>query len=282
VSEVSRNLRSNLRRIVYRFEKVIWQDMKLSKFYIPLGALVLIVLGGSIFLNFRLYNQAKKYYFELNETRLDPVGLGYYPANPQGVTDTNQFRVVFFGDSRSASWTSPTLNGYEFINRGIGSQTSVQTRERFSSHVRPLKPNVVVIQVGINDLKTIGLFPERREEIVSSCKANIKRIVAESRSLGAVAILTTIFPAGEVPLERKPFWSDEIGKAVKEVNAYIATLADDKTIVFDTFSLLADRQGVMLSQYRVDELHYNEQAYVMLNKELVQLINTVRQRTVQS
>ncbi len=253
--------------------------MKLSKFYLPLGALVLLMLGGSIILNFILYNQAKKYYFELNQTRLDPVGLGYYPANSQGVTAPNQLRVVFFGDSRAASWISPTLNGYEFINRGIGSQTSVQIRERFSSHVRPLKPNVVVIQFGINDLKTIGLFPERREEIVSNCKANIQRIVAETKSLGAVAILTTIFPAGDVPLQRKPFWSDEIGKAVKEVNAYIATLADDQTIVFDTFSLLADRQGVMFSQYRVDELHYNAQAYEILNKELVQVINTVRQRT---
>ncbi len=204
--------------------------MKLSKRYVLLNALALIMLGGSYFFNFLLYSQIKKYYFELNQTRLDPLGLSYYPVNSKEVTSTHPFRVVFFGDSRAASWTPPNINGYEFINRGISSQTSVQTIKRFSYHVRPLKPNVVVVQVGINDLKTVALFPEHRKLIVANCQTNIKQIVEESRNLGAVVIITTIFPVGNVPLARKPFWSDEIDQTVKETNAYIATLADDKTI----------------------------------------------------
>ncbi len=256
------------------------KDMKLKKRCILLNTIVLITIGGSIFLNFFIYSQAKKYYFELNQTRLDPLGLSYYPVKSKEITGTNQFRVVFFGDSRAANWTSPNISGYEFINRGISSQTSVQTIQRFSYHVRSLKPNVVVIQVGINDLKTVALFPERRKLIVTNCQANIKRIVEESRNLGAVVIVTTIFPVGEVPLARKPFWSDEIGQTVKETNAYIATLADDKTIVFDTFSLLADSQGMMLQNYRADGLHLNNQGYVILNKELVQLINRIQRGTM--
>jgi lysophospholipase L1-like esterase len=132
------------------------------------------------------------------------------------------------------------------------------------------------VQVGINDLKTVALFPERRQSIVTDCQANIKQIVEESKKLGATVILTTVLPAGEVPLPRKPFWSDDIGKAVKETNAYIATLADDKTMVFDAFSLLADSKGMMLKQYRSDELHFTEPAYVILNEKLVQLINKIK------
>lgn len=233
------------------------------------------MLGGSILLNFFLYGRAKQYYFELNQTRLDPLELSHYPVSLKEVTDTHQIRVVFFGDSRAASWTSPSNSGYEFINRGIFSQTSVQTLQRFAYHVRPLKPDVVIIQVGINDLKAIALFPERRKSIVTNCQANIKRMVEESKKLGAVVIVTTIFPAGDVPLERKPFWSDEISQTIKEMNAYIATLADEKTIVFDTFSILADSQGILLQKYRVNELHLNEQGYVILNKELVQLLNII-------
>lgn len=249
--------------------------MILSKRSILLSALVLVVLGSSIFLNISLYSRAKQFYRELNQTRLDPLGLNEYPTNLKQVTDTAQTRVVFFGDSRAASWISPNISEYEFINRGISSQTSVQTIQRFAAHVRPLKPNVVIIQVGINDLKTIGLFPERRDAIVANCQANIKRIVEESRNLGAVAIVTTIFPVGEVPLQRKPFWSDEISPAIKEVNAYIATLAGEKTIVLDTFSILADSQGMMLQKYRADELHLNEQGYAIINKDLSQLLNTM-------
>lgn len=234
------------------------------------------MLGGSIFLNILIYDKAKKYYLELNETRLDPSGLNHYPVNLKKPKDERQIRVVFFGDSRAEGWISPNISGYEFINRGIHGQTSVQTIQRLASHLGSLQPNVVIIQVGVNDLKTIGLFPERSESIVANCRENIKRIVEESKNLGAVVILTTIFPIGEVPLQRKPFWSDEIDKAVQEMNAYITTLAEDRVIIFDAFSVLANSQGMMLKEYGKDELHLNNRGYKLLNNELVKLLNTIR------
>lgn len=93
--------------------------------------------------------------------------------------------------------------------------------------------------------------------------------------------LLTIFPVGEVPLQRKPFWSDDISRAIKEVNAYIATLAGDKIIVFDTFPILGDSQGMMLPKYRADELHLNEEGYAILNQNLSQLLNTRERRKLQ-
>jgi len=256
--------------------------MTLSKHSILLTALLLVVLGSSIFVNILLFRRAKQFYLELNQTRLDPLGLNNYPTNLKQLTNTNPTRVVFFGDSRAASWTSPNISEYEFINRGISSQTSVQAIERFAYHVSSLKPNIVIIQVGVNDLKTIPLFPERRNAIVANCQANIKRIVEESRNLGAVVIVTTIFPVGEVPLQRKPFWSDDISRAIKEVNAYIATLAGDKIIVFDTFPILGDSQGMILPKYRADELHLNAQGYAILNQNISQLLNTMERKKVQN
>jgi lysophospholipase L1-like esterase len=240
----------------------------LKKNYILFSVLGLGLLVCSFFVNFLLYNRTSKYYLELNQTRLDPLGLNYYPVNSQVVAKPDRSRVVFFGDSRAASWLPPKIDRYEFINRGISSQTSAQTIARFSAHVSPLKPNLVIVQVGVNDLKTIALFPERKQAIITNCQANIKQIIQASRKLGAVVMVTTILPTGEVPLERKPFWSDEIGLAIKQVNTYIKTLADDKTVVFDTYALLADRRGLMLPQYRLDELHFNQQGYTILNQEL--------------
>ncbi|MCC3509830.1 MAG: SGNH/GDSL hydrolase family protein [Microcoleus sp. PH2017_17_BER_D_A] len=222
--------------------------MTLSKHSILLTALLLLVLGSSIFLNILLFSRAKQYYRELNQTRLDPLGLNNHPINAQPVTNTKQTRVVFFGDSRAASWTSPNLGEYEFINRGIGSQTSVQAIERFAYHVSSLKPKIVIIQVGVNDLKTIPLFPESRNAIVANCQANIKRI----------------------------------SRAIKEVNAYIATLAGEKIIVFDTFPILGDSQGMILRKYSSDELHLNAQGYAILNENLSPLLNTSGQKKVQN
>jgi lysophospholipase L1-like esterase len=252
--------------------KASLNNMAFSKHHLLLNAIGLLILGASIALNIRLYHQAQRLYLESNQIRLDPLGLSRFPGDFKQVADAEQTRVVFLGDSRAAAWTFPDLNGYEFIDRGINAQTSAQTVQRFAYHVQPLKPNVVVIQVGINDLKTIALFPDRRASIIANCEANIKQIVEDTKSLGAVAIVTTIFPVGEVPLERKLFWSDQIGEAVQQVNAYIATLADQQVVVLDSSAILADRQGILLPQYRVDELHLNQQGYQALNQELVPLL----------
>ena len=250
--------------------------MTSNKLFILLKFLILLTLGGSIVLNIILFNQAKKYYLEVNETRLDPSGLSHYPVNLKKATDKGKIRVVFFGDSRAENWILPKIDGYEFINRGIHAQTSAQTVQRFRYHVNSLQPNIVIIQVGVNDLKTVALFPERRNSIVANCRANIKQIVDESKNLGAVVILTTIFPVGEAPIQRKPFWSDDIAKTVEEVNAYISTLAEDKVVIFDAFSILADNQGMMLQKYGSDELHLNNRGYEILNKELVQLLDKIK------
>lgn len=250
--------------------------MTSNKLFIPLISLILLMLGSSIIFNIILYNQAKKYYLQVNETRLDPFGLNHYPVNLKKAVEKDKIRVVFFGDSRADGWISPKITGYKFINRGIHAQTSVQTLERFEYHVNSLQPNIIIIQVGVNDLKTIALFPERRNSIVANCRANLKQIVDESKELGATVILTTIFPVGEAPIQRKPFWSDDIRLAVNEVNAFIATLTEDKVVIFDAFSILADSQGMMLQEYALDELHLNDRGYEILNQELVQILDKIK------
>ncbi|MGF1522456.1 MAG: SGNH/GDSL hydrolase family protein [Leptolyngbyaceae cyanobacterium] len=150
---------------------------------------------------------------------------------------------------------------------------AIQVAQRFDHHVRPLQPDAVIVQVGINDLKAIGLFPGRREAIIAACKAHIQQIVEDSTAIGATVILTTIFPTGAVPLERQPFWSDAIAEAVVEVNNYLFTLANEQVIVLDTFTVLANSQGQVLPKYSRDELHLNAQGYAVLNDELVRLLN---------
>ena len=246
--------------------------------------LSLVILGGSLVLNFLLFKRAKQYYVELNGTRLDPVGLNHYPTSTQSKSSQALIRVVLFGDSRSAAWPAPGLSDspekqYEFINRGIGSQTSIQTLQRFSQHVQPLEPDVVLIQVGVNDLKTVALFPEQADSIIAACKKNIQHIVTTTQKTGAIAIVTTVFPVGEVPWERQLFWSEDISLAVQSVNAYIKTLASDRVLIFDAFSLLANEQQLLRPEYRIDELHLNAAGYTKLNQELTLLLTKLSTKT---
>ena len=151
--------------------------------------------------------------------------------------------------------------------------------QRFDYHVKPLKPHVILVQVGINDLKTIPLFPERKESIIDNCQKNILRIVAKSTILEATVILTTVFPVGKLPIGRRLVWSHEVTSGVDKVNTYIRSLAEERVIVFDAFSILADGKGNVRPEYSQDFLHLNAAGYKVLNRELKQLLATLETKT---
>jgi lysophospholipase L1-like esterase len=246
--------------------------MKLRRCSLLIAGLFSVLLLASLFLNYYLFRQGRHYYLQLNETRLDPLGLSYYHTDPD-VQDPGRVRVVFFGDSRAASWPAPPgLVQFEFINRGIGSQTSEQVVLRFEHHVAPLRPQILVVQVGINDLKIIPLFPGRREAIVARCQENVRQIVRRATDLGATVILTTIFPLAEVPLERRLFWSDEVALAIDELNAYVHALAAENVVVLDAFAILADDKGLVRTAYSRDFLHLNAAGYDALNVVLARVL----------
>ena len=247
-----------------------------ARFKFVILVLLTLLLAASLALNYYLFDRGLQYYMQLNGTRLDPLGLNFYPtsANQRDLTDPNRTTVVFFGDSRAANWPAPIgFDEIEFINRGLGAQTSTQVTQRFEYHLNPLQPQIIILQVGINDLKTIPLFPDQNERIVANCKANIQQIVAQSVASGVTVILTTIFPVGGVPFERKPLWSDDVAESVDEVNAYLRTLAAEKVIIFDAYSILADDDGRMKAEYSEDELHINGRGYEALNNELAAILS---------
>jgi len=62
-----------------------------------------VLLLGSIALNVLLFRRGQQYYSLLNAVKLDPIGLDWYGSSDMP-RDTDQRRVVFFGDSRAYSW----------------------------------------------------------------------------------------------------------------------------------------------------------------------------------
>ena len=217
-----------------------------------------------------IYKRAQHYYLQLNASHLDPLGLSAFadiPVNAQPPV------IVFFGDSRAAQWTAPSqIKNVTFINRGIGNQTTAQILGRFEAHVKPLHPQIIVLQAGINDLKTIPLFPDQKEAIIDNCKANLQQIVDLSRATGARVIITTIFPLGKLPIERRLFWSDDVEIAINDVNAFIETLANDKVTIFETDKVLANSDGMIYPQYSQDFLHLNPTGYAALNEAIYELL----------
>jgi len=242
------------------------------------GLFLIVALVGSLVMNIILFSAAKSYYLQLNQNNLDPLGLQAFSRNSlldRSPTNSSA-TIVFFGDSRAAMWVKPNkINNVSFINRGIGSQTSTQVLGRFEQHILPLAPDILVLQVGINDLKTIPLFPQQKTRIINNCKRNIQEIIAQSVQQNITVILTTIFPIGLVPLIRQPFWSPDVAVAVEEVNAYLKSLKAKNVFILDAYSLLVEDQQVK-RQYVYDTLHINRRGYQALNQELVKMLSLVR------
>ena len=77
-------------------------------------------------------------------------------------------RVVFMGDSITDAWPQPRFGtffpGKPYVGRGISGQTTPQMLVRFRPDVIDLKPKVVVILAGTNDIAG-NTGPMTNEEI---------------------------------------------------------------------------------------------------------------------
>jgi len=94
-------------------------------------------------------------------------------------------RVIFLGDQITENWRA-FFPGKPYINRGIAGQTTPQMLVRFHQDVVSLKPKVVVIQGGTNDLAgvtgpaTEGTMADNFMSMVEIAKANGIRVVLAS------------------------------------------------------------------------------------------------------
>lgn len=233
--------------------------------------IALIVGWGLLFTALWFYQRSEIRDRELGLLRLDPLGLQAFPESHP--TRSARRLVVLFGDSRAAEWTAPGADSeIEYINRGIPAQTSAQVFGRYAAHVAPIQPDIVVVQVGINDLKAIAHFPSAYDQIVAQCEANIDAIVRAARAGHATVVLTTIIPVGEIPLDQRLAWSPAVDRAILQVNAHIRALEGEQVLVLDTAPLLTDSAGVLRAEYQRDYLHLNARGYAVLNEQLGALL----------
>lgn len=231
------------------------------------GIALLAALAASALLNAILYRRARDVYRELQLVRIDPSGrAAYEEANAALKAQTpSKRRVVFFGDSRIEGWQPmPALGGTEIINRGLSGQTTAQALFRLDEDILALKPQAVVVQCGVNDLKAIGIVPHLRPRLAANCLAHLEAMAERMRAEGIQVIMLTVFPVGRVPWARRLVWSDEIVSAIDETNSALRRLARPGVIVLDCDPVLRDGPRIK-EGYARDTLHLNAAGYAALN-----------------
>jgi lysophospholipase L1-like esterase len=98
-------------------------------------------------------------------------------------------RVVFFGDDITEEWGrsgNEFFPGKPYINRGVAGQTTSQMLVRFRQDVVALKPKVVIIEGGSNDVASLfspateALVLDNMRSMIEIAKANSIHVVIAS------------------------------------------------------------------------------------------------------
>lgn len=185
-------------------------------------------------------------------------------------------RILLVGGSRIADWPLPEApDGYHIIKRGRGGETSLQLAARLPQLLALLKPDVVVVSTGMNDLVAAALSPAQAPHIEAELLNNLDRITGQISQAGAEPVLSTIVqPARPKILRRILAWNSDIHSAVHRINTELLTRAKAGLRLLDTNATLNAGQGPLEPRFAQDTLHFNPAAYVRLSDALVQELTT--------
>ncbi len=184
-------------------------------------------------------------------------------------------RVVFMGDSITDGWK---LNEYfpnqPFVNRGISGQTTPQMLLRFRPDVIDLKPKVVVILAGTNDISS-NTGPTTLEAI----EGNLASMVELAHANGINVVLASVLPVSDYNKDK----SDKlIIRTVQRPPAQILALndwikkfcAERKLVYLDYFTATVDGQGFLKAEIANDGLHPNAKGYEIMKTLAASAVNT--------
>jgi len=165
-------------------------------------------------------------------------------------------RVVFMGNSITEFWKptdSTFFTGRQYINRGISGQTTPQMLLRFRQDVIDLKPSVVVILAGINDIAE-NTGPIALEDVFG----NIVSMVELAEANNIKVVLCAILPAAGF------YWNPVIKPADKviELNTMIQAYARGNDIPYaDYYSPMVNNEKGLKAEYSDDAVHPNLAGY---------------------
>jgi acyl-CoA thioesterase-1 len=178
----------------------------------------------------------------------------------------DEVRVVFMGDSITEGWgmkataTTPDRGeffpGKPYINRGISGQTTPQMLLRFRQDVIALKPKVVVLLAGTNDIaENTGKIT--LEEIGN----NIASMSDLARANGIHMVLCSALPASD-------FWWHkglEPAPKIRALNAWIKEYAAKNGLVYvDYYTGMANDEGGLKAKLSPDGVHPNKAGYELM------------------
>lgn len=184
----------------------------------------------------------------------------------------DEHRVVFMGNSITDYWINHSPEFFKdnnYIDRGIGGQTSYQMLVRFRSDVVDLNPEAVVINAGTNDCAE-NTHPFDADITMG----NIMSMVEIARANGIKVILASVLPAASFG------WAPAITDAperINKLNGLIHDYAAKQGIPYvDYYSAMVYGDNKELNPaYCTDGVHPNKEGYSVMEAIVKPVIDKV-------
>lgn len=191
----------------------------------------------------------------------DWANLKRYAADNQKISQpmSNEKRVVFMGNSITEGWVKTDSDFFAnkpYIGRGISGQTTPQMVLRFRQDVIDLKPAVVVILAGTNDIAG-NTGPMTLEQTLG----NIISMAELAKANQIKVVLSSVLPAFDYP------WKPGLEPAEKiyKLNQMIKEYAERSGCIYlDYFTAMADERKGLKAGLGNDGVHPNLAGYKIM------------------
>jgi lysophospholipase L1-like esterase len=182
-------------------------------------------------------------------------------------------QVVFMGDSITESWATIDPMFFarpEFIDRGISGQTTLQMLLRFRQDVVALKPAVVHILAGTNDIAgNTGPMD------LPTTEANIASMIDLARANGIRVVIGSVLPAKDFS------WHPGLdpGPKIVALNRWLKAYSHARHLTYvDYYTALNDGALGMRSDLTPDGVHPSLPGYLIMDPLADAAIRAAQQR----
>jgi acyl-CoA thioesterase-1 len=173
---------------------------------------------------------------------------------------TSEKRIVFMGDSITEGWAKLDPEYFAahpaYVDRGISGQTTPQMLVRFRQDVIALRPAVVVILAGTNDIAG-NTGPTTTEAI----EQNLQSMAELAQVSGIRVVLSSVLPVFDYP------WRPGLQPVPKiaALNSWMKDYCAKAGCVYlDYFSAMADERQGLPTTTSSDGVHPNKAGFAIM------------------
>lgn len=190
----------------------------------------------------------------------------YHQANTEVMSlPAVQRRAVMMGDSITDNWAKPEYGAGFFehnglVGRGISGQVSAQMLVRFTPEVIALKPAVVHIMAGTNDIA------ENQDPYdFATTTGNLQAMITLAKANGIRVVMASVPPA--ISFSWRPYRGNQLG-AIVALNTWIKAQCAAQNLVYcDYWPVLQGPDGGLRPDlgYHGDSVHPGPAGYAAMD-----------------